>query len=191
MRRLLLSAGLLVMAAFLAVSAHAADKDRSVTLLQNTDLPGFDYQIDKNTTLPNCQQACVGDDLCRAFTFNTKSKWCFLKGDIGKAGPFNGATSGTLTLVPSVDDLAKTRTGDIPFPADDLIYSALGFAAGLPTTDAPPTGLLYPDLVKAGDDSAAQSDPASAMVAYRHALALNKNDPAVWLKLADQALVSA
>ena len=192
MRRLVQSVCLLVVAAFLAVSpAFAADADRSVTVLQNTDLPGFDYQIDKNVTLPNCQQACVGDDLCRAFTYNTKTKWCFLKGDIGKAAPFKGATSGTLTLVPSAEDLAKTRTGDIPFPAQDLIYSAQNFATSLPDTDTPPKDLAYPDLVQAGDDAVAQSDPASAMVAYRHALAINKNDPGLWLKLADQALISS
>ena len=53
--------------------------------LKDTDLPGFDYQVDKGTTLDKCQQACVGDDLCRGFTFNTKTKWCFLKGDVDAA----------------------------------------------------------------------------------------------------------
>jgi|GEM_PF-27543 len=189
MRRLVQSAGLLAVAFLLAVTAvHAAS---SVTVLKNTDLPGFDYQTDKGVTLEQCQQACVGDNICRAFTFNSKSKWCFLKGAVGQASPFTGATSGTITLDPTVEQLAKTRAGDLPFPADDLISSAQSFASGLPTSDTPPPGLAYSDLLKAGDDAAAQSDPASAMVAYRHALAINDNDPAVWLKLAGQALITA
>ena len=189
MRRLVQSVCLFVVAIMLGLGAAQA-ADRSVTILKDTDLPGFDYQVDKGTTLTKCQKACTDDGICRAFTFNTKTKWCFLKGDIGKAAAFSGATSGTITLDPTTADLAKKREGELPFPASDLIYSATSFASDLPRTDAPPPGLSYPDLIKAGDDAADQSDPASAMVAYRHALAINHNDPALWLKLAAQALAA-
>ena len=118
-----------------------------MTLQKDTDLPGFDYQINKGTTLEKCQAACVGDNLCRAFTFNTKTKWCFLKGDVAQPAAFSGATSGTLTLVPSSADLEKTRLGDLPFPAQDLLDSAKYFAGQLPTTNPPPKDLLYTDLV--------------------------------------------
>src|SRR5207247_7893348 len=75
--------------------------------------------------------------------------------------------------------------------ADDLISSAHGLAGDLPTTDAPPKDLTYPDLVKAGDDSVAQANNAAAAVSYRQALALNHNDPALWLKLANVLLAIA
>ena len=163
----------------------------SVTLQKDTDLPGFDYQINKGTTLEKCQAACVGDDLCRAFTFNSKTKWCFLKGDVAQPAAFSGATSGTLTLVPSSADLEKTRLGDLPFPAQDLLDSAKYFAGQLPTTNPPPKDLLYTDLVQAGDEGVSQENPSAAALSYRQALAINKNDPAVWLKLAKVMLTQA
>src|SRR4051794_5937747 len=93
--RLAVGLGLCLLSS-LAITAPMA-ADRSVTLLKDTDLPGFDYQVDKGTTLDKCQQACIGDDLCRGFTFNSKIKWCFLKGDVpATPAEFKGATSGTI-----------------------------------------------------------------------------------------------
>src|SRR5262249_2672711 len=83
-----------------AIIGTASAADRSGKQLPNTDLPGFDYEVDKNVTLKQCDAACLGDDLCLAYTYNSKTKWCFLKGDAGTPAPFNGATSGTITLTP-------------------------------------------------------------------------------------------
>src|SRR5690606_5126878 len=84
--------------------------------------------------------------------------------------------------------LANERQAELPFPASDLIYYAQYFAQQLPTTDAPPQNLTYADLVKAGDEAAATGNTAAANVSYRQALALNANDPALWLKLVDVQL---
>ena len=162
-----------------------------MSLLPETDLPGFDYQTIKNSTAKGCETTCLDDNLCRAFTFNSKAKWCFLKGDIGTAAPFKGATSGTVTLSPTAEDLAKTREGELPFPAAYLIDSAKYFASQLPSTDAPPADISYADLVASGDEAADQGNPAAAMVSYRQALAINQNDPALWLKLAEATLIQA
>ncbi|HVT77639.1 MAG TPA: hypothetical protein VHD87_11470, partial [Acidimicrobiales bacterium] len=96
-----------------------------------------------------------------------------------------------IVLSPSAEDLANQRISDLPFPAQDLIDSARSFAADLPNTDAPPKDVTYPDLVSAGDDSAGQSNPQAAAVSYRQALAINANDPAVWLKLANVMLAQS
>ena len=182
----------LEVAVFLVLAGTAAmAADRSVTLQKDTDLPGFDYQVDKGSTLENCQKACIGDDLCRAFTFNTKTKWCFMKGGLGEPAAFKGATSGTIVMSPSAEDIEKARAGELPFQPYDLISSAKYFAQNLPTSDAPPKDLTYPDLVKAGDDAVAQENAAGAAVSYRQALALNDNDPDVWLKLANVMLMQA
>src|SRR3569623_3290562 len=104
-------------AVFLVLAGTAAmAADRSVTLQKDTDLPGFDYQVDKGSTLENCQKACIGDDLCRAFTFNTKTKWCFMKGGLGELAAFKGATSGTIVTSPSAADIEKARTGKLLLP---------------------------------------------------------------------------
>jgi hypothetical protein len=190
MLRLIKLAYVLVVGIIL-VGSSAIAADRSVTVLKDTDLPGFDYQIDKGVSLEQCQKACTDDGICRAFTYNTKAKWCFLKSTAAQPQTAAGATSGTITLNPTPEDLAKTRQSDIPFPADDMIASAQSFAAGLPATDTPPKELTYSDLVKAGDDNLAQSNNPAAGLSYRQALALNDNDPALWLKLANVMLAIA
>ena len=183
--------GFWLFVSLVAVAGAASGADRSIKPLPNTDLPGFDYQVDKNVTLKACDAACAGDDLCRAYTYNSKTKWCFLKGDAGTPAPFAAATSGTVVLSPSAEDIYNQRIADLPFPASDLIDSAKSFADSLPTTDAPPKTLTYSDLVTAGDDAAAQPNPAGAAASYRQALAINHNDPALWLKLANQMLAQS
>ncbi len=165
--------------------------DRSVTVLPDTDLPGFDYSTIKNTDLDACSAACVDDGICRAFTFNEKAKWCFLKGDYPAAQSFKGATSGTVTMAPTADELAAEREKDIPFPASDMIYYAKYFASQLPVTDSPPPGLTYPDFISNGDAAADAQDWAGAALSYRYALAVNDNDPDLWFKLAMVSLAKA
>ena len=178
-------------AALVVVLNTAAAAERTTTLLPDTDLPGFDYSIIEDTTLDACQAACEDDRICRAFTFNERADWCFLKGASGTAEPFTGATSGQISMAPSEGELFDTRRSELTFPADDLISGAQYFASQLPTSDAPPKGLTYDDLVTAGDDAAAQGNAVAAMVSYRQALAIVDNDPALWLKLADAALQRA
>src|SRR5690606_33166038 len=110
--------------------------------------------------------------------------WCFLKGDAGPETAFAGATSGKVDPA-AAQALAREREAELPFPAQDLIYYAQSFAQQLPTTDAPPRNLSYDDLVAAGDEASATGNSAAANVSYRQALALNRNDPGLWLKLAD------
>jgi len=192
MQRLLRSVLWFYAALFLALGPAATSAaDRSITLLPGTDLPGYDYSVLKGVTVDACEAACQDDRVCRAFTFNEKAGWCFLKGDAGPETPFAAATSGRVSMAPSSDATAAAREAELPFPASDLIYNARGFATDLPRTDPPPPGVAYADLVAAGDDAAAQSNPAGAMVSYRQALAIVDNDPAVWLKLADMALERA
>src|SRR5690606_37287858 len=125
----------------------AAAADRTVTLMEGTDLPGLDYSTIKHTDLDACSKACVDDKICRAFTFNQDAGWCFLKSDIPASSPFKKATSGSIAMAPTPEELAAEREKDIPFPASDFIYSARYFAQQLPTTDTPPPGLEYPDFI--------------------------------------------
>ncbi len=153
-------------------------QDRSITLLPGTDLPGFDYSVLKDSVEPEaCEAACSDDRICRAFTYNEKANWCFLKSDVGTAAPFDGATSGQVDFTPSIDEINAQRLGELPFPAQDLLDSARYFAISLPPqTDPAPPNVTYPDLVAAGDEASGQSNPAAAMVSYRQALGINKSN---------------
>lgn len=171
--------------------ASAPAAEPNITLLPDTDLPGFDYAIVKDSSLDACSAACAEDQLCLAFTFNQKSNWCFLKGDIGEATQFKSAVSGTLDRTATMATTAVVRQAELPFPAQDLIDRARRFANELPLTDAPPPKTSYADLVADGDAASAAENPAGAMIAYRQALAINPNDPALWQALAIAALTRA
>ncbi len=60
-----------------------------------------------NVTLKACDAACIGDDLCRAYTYNTKTKWCFLKGDAGTPAPFAARRPAPSRCRPAADEIAK------------------------------------------------------------------------------------
>src|SRR5262245_3171403 len=119
MQRLFQTAFLLVASIFLTLNLAVA-QDRSITLLPDTDLPGFDYSIGKGISLDQCEAACTDDKLCRAFTYNAKSKWCFFKGQVGTAQSFAGATSGQVEFSPTLDEIITERVNGLPFPARDL-----------------------------------------------------------------------
>ncbi|MCB9992876.1 MAG: alpha-2-macroglobulin family protein [Hyphomicrobiaceae bacterium] len=175
-----------IAAIFLSLAAGSAwAADRTVSLLPDMDLPGFDYQIDKDVSLKQCQQACLTDRLCRAFTYNEKSNWCFLKGQSAEPLAFAGATSGVISQTPSPDDIATARAGELSFPAMSLIQSAEALAAGLPETDPHPKGLTYADLLAEGESALSVGNAANARVLLRQALGIVGNDPAVWLKLTE------
>lgn len=174
-------------ALFLLFSIFAATAaDRTIERLPGTDVSGFDYQILKGVSEKSCAAACVDDQICRAYTFNSKAKWCFLKGKVGAQAPFAGAASGIVLMSPTDAEIVAARQSELPFPAERLIDDAKAFAAGLSATDPAPKGVTYADMVAEGD--AAAENPAAAQVAYRQALGIVSNDPALWRKLADVML---
>ena len=180
--------GLVLVTLMALGSSGVMAQDHKITLLENTDLPGFDYSILKDTDLDACTQACVEDNICRGFTFNPQANWCFLKGTVGEEAQFNGATSGRVSRSPSAAVTEAVRQAELPFPAQDLIDSAKAFAVNLPETDAPPPKVTYLGLVDSARDAQAEENLPAAIVAYRQALAINANNPAIWQALAEAAL---
>jgi len=175
-------------AILLTMAAVPLAAETKITLIEDTDLPGFDYSILKDTDLDACQAACSEDNICRAFTFNSRSNWCFLKGDVGDESQFSGAISGRVSRSPSPAVTEAVRQAELPFPAQDIIDSARNFANSLPETDAPAPKAVYADLVASGDEAIDAENYQAAMVAYHQALAINANDQRVWQALAEAAL---
>ncbi|HTO28422.1 MAG TPA: PAN domain-containing protein, partial [Devosia sp.] len=179
------------LALVLVLGAPAMAADQKITLLDNTDLPGFDYSIIRDTDLDTCSAACADDNICRAFTYNSQSNWCFLKGTAGEPTEFAGATSGRVSRAPSPAVTDAVRQAELPFPAQGIIDTARSFAAGLPESSAPPPKVTYAGLVESAQEAVAADNHAAAIVAYRQALAINPNDRAVWQALAQSALTQA
>ena len=108
-----------VTALFLGLSMVAPQAaDPKITLMEGTDLPGFDYAITKDTDIDACSTSCVDDAICRAFTFNTQTRWCFLKGTVGEETAFGGAISGRVSRAPSPAVIEASRQAELPFPGN-------------------------------------------------------------------------
>ena len=81
-------------------SAPGGSADEFIGLLYDTDLPYNDYRSGmddgslRNIDLETCHAACTADGQCRAFTFNSKVRVCFLKHAATEPVRFNGAISG-------------------------------------------------------------------------------------------------
>ena len=61
--------------------------DRRVIVTEGVDYPGTDLQALFDTTYDACEQACLGNDQCVGFTFNTRSNSCFPKSKITGSAP--------------------------------------------------------------------------------------------------------
>ena len=167
------------------LSAVAQDiAPHKITLLPDTDLPGFDYSVVKDTTLDACEAACADDRICRAFTFNEKAKWCFLKSDAGEVDRVQGCNLGQGRR-PRSDAVRHPRSANCRSPpaTSPTTPGPSRTTCGPPIRcpKAPSTPISWPPATK----RSSAKNPAAAILAYRQALAINNNDPALWLKLAD------
>ena len=90
---------------YLMVGQASALEARQVVTTQDADYFGFDLRSEQNVTLDQCKTSCLGDSQCRAFTYNTKAKWCFLKSDFATIKPFSGAVAGKVVPLSGDPDL--------------------------------------------------------------------------------------
>ena len=82
----------------LALTAASA-ADRRIIQTPEADYTGFDYSTIRNVDINQCRAACLSDNKCAAFTYNTRATWCFLKSDYNQLKPFSGAAEGTPTCI--------------------------------------------------------------------------------------------
>ena len=91
------SALLTVALALLQLSPSAYAQDiRTIERIDDADYFGFDLRTEKNVSIDECEASCIGDASCRAFTFNPKVNWCFLKSDYDQLNSFPGAIAGRI-----------------------------------------------------------------------------------------------
>jgi len=175
----LLTALQLVMAAW-AAPALAAD-GRAIVTQDNADYFGFDLRAEQNVSLDQCRTICLGDPQCRAFTYNTKAKWCFLKSDYATLKPFNGAVAGKVVLTGGEADLgAPPQLAFFPaWMADEARQYRTALLATPPAADA---GLV--GLVEAAGQAMRANDPRGAVNSYTAAIRIAPDDGALWLGLA-------
>jgi hypothetical protein len=95
----------LVLLLALAGPALAAEGGRTIVTSDNSDYFGFDLRAEQNFSLDQCKTTCLADSSCRAFTYNTKAKWCFLKSDYNLLKPFSGAVAGKVVNISGEPDI--------------------------------------------------------------------------------------
>ena len=164
---------------------HAQQSPRTVVTTQDSDYFGFDLRTERDVTLDQCSSICMADGDCRAFTYNTRAQWCFLKSDYSVLKPFAGAVAGRIV------DLAGEPELGAP-PALSYVPSHMQDEARryrqtiMHVTPQDDTGLVYMSSAAAGALEAGEA--RDAVNGFAAALAISPDDPQLWMGLARAAL---
>jgi uncharacterized protein YfaS (alpha-2-macroglobulin family) len=167
----------LVLAAFSVSPLLAEDATRKVVTTANGDYFGFDLRTEQDVSLDQCKTICIDDKGCKAFTYNPKVKWCFLKSDYNQLNAFPGAVAGKIVEAASEPDLGAPQR--LSFVEDSLYQQARKLKADLPEADD--TQGLEALLSQARQQ--AVLDIPQAVEIYKSALSLNPEDGALWAEL--------
>lgn len=161
--------------------ALRAQDARTIVTTQDADYFGFDLRTERDISLGACTAVCLADPECRAFTYNTRAQWCFLKADYSLINPFAGAIAGKVVSHVGEPDIGAPPALD--FVTEPMHVEARRFRSQL--TAAEPTGeagLVY--LSSAAGNALVGGDPRSAAEAYYAALAIESADAELWAGLA-------
>jgi len=167
-----------------APAGHADQGARRIILTPNADYPGGDMSTLKNIDLPACQAACLKDTSCKAFTFNTKANWCFLKSDFAALAASPNATAGrVVTTADLTPTLEHRRLADLSFLAQAQIDEARAEIGDLKDRYTPGMD-TYAALRKAGGIAYHGGEFDDAADDFGKALAIANEDVNAWLDYA-------
>src|SRR5690606_21945312 len=137
-----------------------------------------------------CEAACLGDNQCRAFTYNADAAWCFLKSDFGALTFVPNAVAGrVVTGVALTEGLEQQRQGELTvFLAPDYVDEARRLTGALDRLFAP-RGRSYTELLRNAAEARSADNPTLAANPFGAALALAPEDPKVWLEFGRATLL--
>ncbi|EXJ15567.1 PAN domain protein [Imhoffiella purpurea] len=151
-----------------------------------TDYFGRDFATLKGVTLDACKAACLDDQRCKAFTFNTKAGWCFLKESFADPRPFEGAVSGRIreSGMSSVDR-ASTRASELGFLPPRELSAARALVETL--AQSAPKAASRATLVDQARSAMAAKNPMRAADLYADALGLGATSRDLWMAFSEAA----
>jgi uncharacterized protein YfaS (alpha-2-macroglobulin family) len=170
----------------LGLAMPAMAEQRQVVTTPDSDYFGFDLRTVQNVTLDQCKTTCIGDKQCRAFTYNTKAKWCFLKSDFSRINPFPGAVAGRVVSISGEPDLGAPA--ELSFLPDYVGKEAIRYRAELLSAEKPDETMGVGVWIAGGDMAVRTAAFPEAVDKYRSALQITPDDRTVWSKLADAIL---
>ncbi len=178
-----------VLAVATFAGASCADAaDRRLIVTPNADYSGFDFRQINNADLATCQSACLGDAMCRAFTFNAKASRCFLKSDFGALTAFDGATAGRVVVSPELTPtLERTRLAELAILPDDQIDEARALVGELKRRY--PTVVSSHDALRTAAAIASRANRADEAASdFARALLFADDDAQGWLDFSRASL---
>ncbi len=175
---------LLLPAALYMAGTPALAAPKRVIVTPNADYSGFDMKTVKDVDQAGCQTDCLADGSCRAFTFNTKAKWCFLKSDFGALAATPDAVAGrvveAIDLTPSIE---RQRLAELDFLPSTFIDEARTLVGALKDRFAA-HGESYGALRNEGATAMRAGNYDGAAVAFGQALAVADDEAIAWLDFA-------
>ena len=170
---------------------------RQIEMTEDSDYFGRDIQILKEVDLETCKSACLAIPACRAFTYNAKASWCFLKDQFRDLRTFPGAISGRVLEVRGGGaDQAGLRAAELAaFLPSDRLKSAQKLPQGLseliPEDAASETKRLSrTELAAQARAARGQGNGEQAVWLAAGALRGAPNDQTLWVLLSEAALAA-
>lgn len=168
----------------LSVPATAQEGSRRIEITENADYFGFDLRTVQNIGLEECKAECLGDRQCRAFTYNVKAGWCFLKSDYNTINPFAGAVAGRVVAAGEPDLGAAP---DLAFVPASLLDEARAYRERtLARYSGSGSGVTT--LVRLAEASIAAGDMEGAVRNFAIAVAAAPERSDLWAELSRAAL---
>ncbi len=164
---------------------QAEPAERKIVTSQDLDYFGFDLKTQADVSLDQCSALCLEEDQCRAFTYTSKQRWCFLKSDHGVAKPFVGAVAGRVVEVSTQPDIAPPAA--LAFLPDYVKAEARQTRGEIGSPD-PAEARGFTALKDAGETGLRSGEVRIARDAYLGALRLDPDDASLWLGLARASL---
>ncbi|MTH96443.1 alpha-2-macroglobulin [Roseibium sp. RKSG952] len=166
-----------------------AAQDRRIVTIENADFFGGDYRTLKDTDLQACEAACLSDQICRAFTFNTSAGWCFLKADHGQLQGFQGAIAGRVVEVNQPREPRQAdRKAELGFVSPNQMEAATTYALRISDV-ARVSGQKLAQMRRNGQTAMFDGNPALAEQDFAGVIALQPDDFQAWSDLT-QALLA-
>jgi len=176
--------GISIALAGVIIGAAAQAADQRVIVTPDADYSGFDYQTVKDVTLDACQSTCLGADRCKAFTYDVKAGWCFLKSDFGVLSDSPGAIAGrivdTVDLTPGLEE---RRLSQLDFIPAAFVDEARELASSL-RRRFNVAGGAYDALRRDGAAAYRGGNYDLATQLFGRALAIADDNPGLWLDFA-------
>ncbi|MCX5579140.1 alpha-2-macroglobulin family protein [Kaistia terrae] len=184
-RLLGLAFGLALSLGGMASPAQAQDDGpRRVIISRDADYPGFDLQTLKDIDQKACATACVDDQSCKAFTYNTKATWCFLKSDFGSLAVAPGATAGRIIVAKSIDKTTQEkRIEELTFLGPSPFENAKAQLNTL-ARDYPSHGIGYDTIRQGADRARANGNTTELERDLGAMLAIAPDDSGIWREFA-------